>query len=257
MLCQKEWMDLYRNRRVLWITVSLPAVLLLMGVAGMWGVQHLPEAELMDDPPPVVGITRFAGLEVRERVQAAVALQFLLLFLLVPMLIPISTAAYSVVGEKRDRSLEPLLVTPLHTGEILVGKAVAALAPGMAVTLLAYGIYAALTSLWVAGPRVYQYVLGPVPAVLLLLIGPLLGLMGVGVALIVSSRSSDPRAAEQTSSLLVLPLMGVFVAQILGLVQLSLALLLGVGLLLAVLDLVLFRVAARLFQRGEILSRWG
>jgi len=59
--------------------------------------------------------------------------QFLLLFLLSPIVGAVSLAAYSVVGEKQGRTLEPLLTTPLSTTEILVAKVLAAFLPALVV----------------------------------------------------------------------------------------------------------------------------
>ncbi|MEO5894842.1 MAG: ABC transporter permease subunit, partial [Vicinamibacterales bacterium] len=52
--------------------------------------------------------------------------QFLLLFLVAPVVGAVSLAAYSVVGEKQGRTLEPLLTTPLTTAEMLLSKVIAA-----------------------------------------------------------------------------------------------------------------------------------
>src|SRR5271157_1096281 len=46
--------------------------------------------------------------------------------------IPLGIASYSIVGEKIEKSLEPLLATPLTDGEILLGKAIAAVLPTLA-----------------------------------------------------------------------------------------------------------------------------
>ncbi|TFH23381.1 hypothetical protein E4G67_03180 [Candidatus Bathyarchaeota archaeon] len=43
--------------------------------------------------------------------------------------IPLSIASYSIVGEKIEKSIEPLLATPLIDGEILLGKTVSAVLP--------------------------------------------------------------------------------------------------------------------------------
>ena len=44
-------------------------------------------------------------------------------FLMMPLIIPMSIAAQSIVGEKQYKSLEPLLATPIKTGELLFAKA--------------------------------------------------------------------------------------------------------------------------------------
>jgi ABC-2 type transport system permease protein len=43
--------------------------------------------------------------------------------------VPLGIASYSIVGEKVEKSLEPLLATPLTDGEILLGKAISAVIP--------------------------------------------------------------------------------------------------------------------------------
>jgi ABC-2 type transport system permease protein len=47
---------------------------------------------------------------------------FLFFFIIGAVSLPVGIAAYSVVGEKVEKSLEPLLTTPLTDGEILMGK---------------------------------------------------------------------------------------------------------------------------------------
>jgi ABC-2 type transport system permease protein len=50
-------------------------------------------------------------------------------FVVLAAILPASIAAYSIVGEKIEKSLEPLLATPTTDGEILLGKTIAAFVP--------------------------------------------------------------------------------------------------------------------------------
>jgi ABC-2 type transport system permease protein len=50
-------------------------------------------------------------------------------FVMGASLLPTGIASYSLVGEKVQKSLEPLLATPTTDEEILAGKAVAAFIP--------------------------------------------------------------------------------------------------------------------------------
>ena len=43
----------------------------------------------------------------------------------IPALVPAALAAYAVVGERQQGTLEPLLTTPLRREEFLLGKALA------------------------------------------------------------------------------------------------------------------------------------
>ncbi len=64
--------------------------------------------------------------------------QFMLLFMIIPLAIPVTISAYSIVGEKTTRSLEPLLATPITTAELLIGKSLASLIPAVVAT---YGAF--------------------------------------------------------------------------------------------------------------------
>ena len=63
----------------------------------------------------------------------------LLYMLAIPVLAPVALAAYAVAGERQQGSLEPILGTPIPREEFLLGKALAALVPAVAI---AYGVYA-------------------------------------------------------------------------------------------------------------------
>ena len=60
--------------------------------------------------------------------------QFLILFLLTPVTGAMSLAAHAVVGEKQNRTLEPLLATPITTLELLVAKVLGALLPALGIS---------------------------------------------------------------------------------------------------------------------------
>jgi ABC-2 type transport system permease protein len=78
----------------------------------------------------------------------------------------------------------------------------------------------------------------------------------VSVAVMVSSRANDPRVAEQMSMLVVLPLLGLFLGQILGLVLINQTVILWMALALVVVDAGLVLFATHLFERETILTRW-
>jgi ABC-2 type transport system permease protein len=76
------------------------------------------------------------------------------------------------------------------------------------------------------------------------------------VAVMVSSRTSDPRVAEQVSMLVMLPLMAVLIGQVTGLILLNTQLVVYIALGMAAVDLGLMAFAVNLFQRETILTRW-
>jgi ABC-2 type transport system permease protein len=191
-----------------------------------------------------------------EAMQAVMASNMLVLFLMMPVMVPVTIASYSIVGEKASRSLEPLLATPVSTTALLLGKGFAAALPGIVVTWLAYGIFLIFARFLAVSPRVFDVFTDPMWVVALFVLAPLLTVMAVTVGIIVSSRVSDPRSAEQLGALVVLPLMLLFIGGMSGFIALNDTTFWLTSLIVALLDVALLYVAVVLFQRETILTRW-
>ena len=196
------------------------------------------------------------GLDGTACAQYFLVSQFLLLFMLMPLAIPITIASYSIIGEKTRRTLEPVLATPITTVELLAGKAAAAVIPAVLVTWVAFGVFLSGSALLAVEPAVLSRLTDPLWLTAVLVVGPLLALAAVSVAVMVSSRSSDPRVAEQLSMLVILPLLTLFFGQISGLILLNQRLILWMALVLSVIDAGLLAFSVQLFERETILTRW-
>ena len=182
--------------------------------------------------------------------------QFILLFMMVPVIVPMTIASYSIVGEKTTRTLEPLLATPVSTIEILIGKGLAGVIPAVLATWGGYLIYAAGAYLMVPNPLVVGKLFDPLWLMAIFLVGPLLSLLGVSIAVMISSRVNDPRVAEQISGIFVLPVIFLFIGQTTGLILINEQFILWMALVLIIVDSILFYFAVQVFQRETILSRW-
>jgi ABC-2 type transport system permease protein len=196
-----------------------------------------------------------AGMDADRAAESFFLQQFLLLFVIAPIVGAVSLAAYSVVGEKQGRTLEPLLTTPLTTAELLVAKAVASFLPAVAAEAAGLAVYVA--GVWLLGSAgVPGSLLTARNAILVGLLGPAASLAAMQASIAVSSRVTDPRSAQQVAVILVLPLVLMLVGQIAGAFFLSTAwlLVLSLGVLAAWWLLVLLSVA--LFERETILTRW-
>jgi ABC-2 type transport system permease protein len=176
--------------------------------------------------------------------------------MMMPLIIPVNIAAYSIVGEKTTRSLEPLLATPITTAELLTGKNLAAVIPAVAATWAGFLIYAIGASIIVQNRLVIEALLSPVWLAAVFLVGPLLAVLSVNFSIMVSSRVNDPRVAEQLSTVVILPLLGAFFGQIAGLFFVNSSLVIGTAIVLALIDILMVYLAVRLFQRENILTRW-
>ncbi len=196
------------------------------------------------------------GLTGSGCMQYFIVSQFMLLFMMVPMIVPITFASYSIVGEKSTHTLEPLLATPIKTIELLAGKALAATIPAVIATWLAFLIFAIGAYFLAVDPAVVGKFFDALWMTAIIVVGPLLAILGVSLAVMISSRVTDPRVAEQVSGVFVLPLIGLFVAQSLGLIFINAQIILWMAAILLVLDIGLMAFATQLFQRETILTRW-
>lgn len=196
-----------------------------------------------------------AQLSPAAAAEAFLLQQFIFLFLVAPIVGAVSLAAYSVVGEKQGRTLEPLLTTPLTTVEVLLAKVMASFIPSLAIEAAGLILYIMIVAL-VAEPGVLGAILTFRTAILVGAIGPLAALAALQATIAVSSRVNDPRSAQQIAVLLVLPLVAMLVGQIVGAFVVTTAVLALLALALAVVWVLLLFLSVALFQRETILTRW-
>ena len=253
---EKEWLEIRLQRALLLTTILMPPGVTALALAVYYAAGAFPSAAGTNMPPGVRVDPALAGLPPGELAQALIGKQFSIMFMLLPVFIPSVIASYAVVGEKRERTLEPLLAAPIDTWELLAGKSLAALIPALVMTGVCAVAFAIGTVALASSPRVAEAVITTGWAVFLLLDVPLLALLGIALIVIVSSRVNDPRSAQQISAVLVVPVILLVLGNLSGVLLLSpLVATVGAALLLAI-DLVTFRVAARLFDREAILVRW-
>jgi hypothetical protein len=87
-------------------------------------------------------------------------------------------------------------------------------------------------------------------------LSPLLALFGNAMAVVVSSRVLDPRAAQNLAATTVLPLLGLLVVQLAGRIALGPRFYLALALGVAAADVALVAIAVRAFDRERLLTRW-
>ena len=167
---------------------------------------------------------------------------------MMPLMIPVNIAAYSIVGEKTTHSLEPLLATPITTAELLAGKNLAAVLPAVGATWAGFAVYC-LGTIIITSPQVAAALLSTTWFIAILLLGPLMAVLSVNFSIMVSSRVNDPRSAEQISTVIILPVLILFVGQISGFFFVSQQVIWIVTLGALLLDLLVIYLAVQLFQR--------
>ena len=170
--------------------------------------------------------------------------------------LPSVLASYSIVGEKIEKSLEPLLAAPVTDAELLFGKSIAAFIPPVAALYLSSICFMFLSNLVTRDTLGYAYFPNWTIGKILLLLAPLSATLSIEWSVIVSSKASDPRAAQMQGLFIVLPLTGVYIASEVGAITLTSGTLWIISGILLIADAILFFLATKTFQREEILTKW-
>jgi ABC-2 type transport system permease protein len=177
----------------------------------------------------------------------------LLYMLILPAIIPSVLSAYSVVGEREQGTLEPVLTTPILREELLVGKALAALLPTLVVAYVIFGIFLGATAAF-AHPAVASAVFERDHLLIQLLFTPLLAGWSIWVGIAISTRMSDVRAAQQLSVFASLPPLAIVALMSFNVITPSLGLTLGLAAALLLVDGLAWRAVAAMFDRERLVT---
>ena len=253
-VCIREWREALGNRLLVGMTLLPPVVILAAGIVAVAAAAANPPSD-RDVQALYAAAPAVQGLDPKEAIQGFIATYFLILFMLIPTVVPLTMAIYSVIGEKAARTLEPLLAAPVGVGELLFAKSLASTIPSVIVTWLAYAIYLASVSALGSQPAV-NAVTAPRWIFAIVIMVPLLTLMSVNLGILISTRVNDVRVAQQIGGLVVVPVVGLGIAQVTGRVVLDNASFIQFTAILIVADVAIFLLARLGFQRENILVRW-
>jgi ABC-2 type transport system permease protein len=252
----KEWRDLLSNR-VLLGAVAFPAIVF---AAIPTGLVAFIQARNLD--PNQIGqiqqyIAQFPGLAPKLAAEAFIITNFMAYFLIIPAMVPMALATQSVIGEKQARSLEPQLATPIEVPELLAGKTIAAALPAVLATWAVFFAYGLVNGA-IADTRLTRLVLSDTWLFAMVTLVPLICLFSVLLGIVVSSRVTDPRTAQQIGGFVVLPIIGIAVAQFFGgQATFTFSQVVLGDLIVLVLIGVVLTIGSWAFDRESILTRLG
>jgi ABC-type Na+ efflux pump permease subunit len=225
---RKELREYRRNRQ---IVVSMAVLPLLFSV--------YPAVELFALPASASGVLLHK--------------QPLVYMLAIPAIVPAVVAAYSVAGERQQATLEPVLTTPVRAEELMLGKALAALVPSLAVSYGVFGAFAAAIELFAQAAVASALLTGPA-LLTQLLFTPLVAALSIWACIAISTRSSDPRIATQLSALVTAPLIAVTTIISTGGIYVTSGIALALGAALLLIDSLGWRMVAPMFDRERLIT---
>jgi ABC-2 type transport system permease protein len=245
LILRKELKEIFQQRALIYSLCVVPLILVVLGGIVLYNTQA---SRLSISSAGQTDLSSAIDTEI------SVGNLFRMYLLVEPVFIPAIIAAYSIVGEKNTRTIEPLLATPLETWQLLMAKSLSAMIPAIAATWISAGLYIAELAFFTV-PGVLGQIITPAYLILLVLMAPVLTLTPVALTVMASSRFNEPRAAAQVSTVIFIVLMLIFSTVGRGQVISPLASLLST-LVMAVVGIILFWIAIGIFQRETILTRW-
>jgi ABC-2 type transport system permease protein len=247
-ILRKEFSEIIQQR-VLLFSIFLPP--LLFAVIPLIFLQRLGAGSRASS----LVIPSLGGLTIHEYTQGVVGTAFSNLYILLPMIVPSIIAAYSIIGEKNARTLEPVLATPVRRWQLLTGKILSALLPAVIVTWISGGIFIAELAI-LTDANVVSHVVTAGWLILFIACTPFLGLIAVAIMTAISSRVNDTRTAQQLSIWGIVPVLGLILGELSGQFELTVFVAVIATSILIPLAILLTWGATQLFGRETILTRW-
>ncbi|MEO8607981.1 MAG: ABC transporter permease subunit [Chloroflexota bacterium] len=265
-IARKDWKEVRQNGMAwkpmlilpLIICVILPVIIILGPTLFNMPLNSLTKGQdiksLLTSLPPAVQ-DQVAGMNDQQ-----LMIYFILAFTLAPMflILPIMTASIigsdSFVGEKERKTMESLLYTPATDRELFLGKMLASVVPAVLVSWITFVIYSLILN--ILGGSIMGRIWFPTPTwwPLILWVTPAVAVMGMLGAVLVSSRVSTFMEAYQTTGLLVLPVILLLVAQVGGVIYLSVGTTIIVGLVIWLVDAAFLWFSLKIFSRAALMS---
>ncbi len=182
--------------------------------------------------------------------------QLLIFLLLVPAMIPSLIAPTSITLEKESRTLEPLLATPIKTKELLLGKTLTSFIPSIVISTFNF-ILLSVTLDILSYPKLGYLILPNVEwCIVAFVLSPAISFIITMVSIIISSKTTDLRSAQGIGSAVILPIYAIIGMQIAGLFLMNIIyLVIACAVLIAICPLTL-KIAVRVFDRENILTKW-
>jgi ABC-type transport system involved in multi-copper enzyme maturation permease subunit len=265
-IARKDWREVRQNGMAwkpmlilpLIICVLLPVIIILGPTLFNIPMSSLTKGQ--DIKSLVMSLPPAVQEQVGGMTDHQLMIYFILAFTLAPMflILPIMTASIigsdSFVGEKERKTMESLLYTPATERDLFLGKMLAAVVPAVLVSWITFIVYTVILN--VLGGPVMGRVWFPTPTwwPLILWVTPAVAVMGMLGAVLVSSRVSTFMEAYQATGLLVLPVILLLVAQVGGVIYLSVGTTIIVGLVIWLVDAAFLWFSLKIFSRAALMG---
>jgi ABC-2 type transport system permease protein len=265
-IARKDWIEVSQNKYA-WIpmlilplifNVILPLVIILL----MTNLKMDPKSFVADPDlefffksmPPSIAQYLHPEQPFQFAITAILGYMLAPMFLILPLMFSTTIAAESFAGERERKTMEALLYTPATDAELFLGKVMAAALPSLGITWIGFAIYTLVLNL--APYNLFQRFWFPLPTwwPLIFWMSPALVMLGIAFTVLISEKVPTFLGAYQTSSMVVLLVVVLFIGQLSGVLYLSVGIGMILGALLWVIAGILSFFAIRTFNRAKMLT---
>jgi len=265
-IAKKDWLEVRQNKSTfipilivpLFFTVLIPLLftLVIPNVAG--GVEDFTT------DPDILNLFAIMPLEMKNvlngldptQTMIVVALGYIFapMFMIIPLLFSTTIAAESFAGEKERKTMEALLYLPFSDQELFIGKVMAASIPAILITWICFFLYTIIVN--VVPYTIFGRFWFPLPVWWLLIfwVSPALIAMSISLTVLISTKARTFQGAYQTSSAVILVVVVLFISQLTGVLFLSSAVALIMGIVLWGIAAIIGRVGVHAFSRQKLLT---
>lgn len=197
-----------------------------------------------------------ARMESLELTVSSMILNYILpvFFLVIPIMTASIMAASAFVGEKERHTLETLLYCPLTLKQIFQAKVWASFLLSMLVSLISF------TAMFLVIETELFFLAGRllIPSVswlvVMLLLSPAISLIAVTLIVRGSAKAQSVEESQQAAVFLIIPLILLIAGQFTGVLLMSVWILLGLGMVCAILAWILLQKSMRRFTYEKLLQ---
>lgn len=174
-------------------------------------------------------------------------------FIIIPIMASSIMAASSFVGEKEKRTLETLLYCPLSLKQIFIAKILSSFIMSVLVSVLSFIIMTLVTQIEIFLTTGSLLLPNISWLVVLFLLSPAVSLISITLIVRGSAKAQTMEESQQRSALLVLPVVFLVAGQFMGIVLINIWILLGLGVLLAIIAYLLMNGSFKRISYESIL----
>ena len=255
-IIKKDIRSITSNKQVLTVIMLVPlALTIVLPSILVFVITMVPDAasdfQTLLDMLPITAQTANTELMILGLMLNKIMPAF---FLMIPIMASSVMAASSFVGEKEKHTLETLLYSPLTLRQLFQSKILACFSVGMMVSLISFAamiIVLEAEILLLTGTVIMPDLSW---IIIMLLVAPSFSLVAISITVRGSAKAQTMEEAQQCAVFLIFPVIALVIGQFSGIILISTWLLLGMGIVLALIAAILMKGSVGKFTYEKLLK---